>query len=85
SFYIGSFAVVTSLLYAVYVVFSSFLLEKTPPGWASTILVVIFMGGVQLISIGIIGVFLSKVFIETKRRPNYIIYESGGFNDDENM
>ena len=79
SFYFGTIAVAISLIYAIYVLVTSLMLEQTPPGWASTILVVIFMGGVQLISTGILGIFLSKVFIETKRRPNYIIYESGGF------
>jgi dolichol-phosphate mannosyltransferase len=50
-------------------------------GWASTILTVIFIGGVQLISTGILGIFLSKVFIDSKNRPNYFTAEKAGFDE----
>lgn len=80
SFYVGLSAVLISLLYAAYVVLSTVFLDSSVPGWASTILVVIFVGGVQLISTGVLGVFLSKVFVETKRRPSYILAESEGFD-----
>ena len=45
------------------------------PGWVSTILIVIFFGGVQLLSIGLLGIYIGKIFLETKKRPNYIIRE----------
>lgn len=82
SFYLGLSTVIVSLLYAVYVLASTLFAENSVQGWASTILVVIFIGGVQLISIGILGIFLSKVFVETKRRPKYILMESAGFESD---
>ncbi len=43
------------------------------PGWASTVLPIYFLGGVQLIAIGIIGEYLAKIYLETKRRPRYIV------------
>ncbi len=43
------------------------------PGWASTVLPIYFLGGVQLIAIGIIGEYLAKIYLETKRRPRYVI------------
>lgn len=43
------------------------------PGWASTVLPIYFLGGVQLLCLGIIGEYLAKVYYETKRRPRYII------------
>jgi len=82
SFYAGLCAVTISLLYAIYVVLWTVFASTPVLGWASTILVVIFMGGVQLISTGILGIFLSKVFIETKRRPKYILADSAGFSRD---
>ena len=43
------------------------------PGWASTVLPIYFLGGIQLLCIGIIGEYLSKIYIETKRRPRYLV------------
>lgn len=45
-------------------------------GWASTMCVIIFIGAVQLFSIGIMGQYLAKTYNETKHRPHYIISES---------
>ncbi len=45
-------------------------------GWASIISIILFIGGIQLLSIGIIGKYISKIFLETKKRPIYIIKES---------
>ncbi len=44
-------------------------------GWASTICIVCFIGGIQLISIGVIGEYIGKIYLETKARPRYIISE----------
>lgn len=45
-------------------------------GWASTISTLLFLGGVQLLSIGILGQYMSKTYLETKQRPIYIVNES---------
>ncbi len=47
--------------------------RQTPRGWASTLIVVLAMSSVQLISLGIIGEYLRRIFIESKQRPGYII------------
>ncbi len=47
-------------------------------GWASTICLIIFIGGVQLFCLGIMGQYLAKTYMETKRRPQYIIAEKSG-------
>jgi glycosyltransferase involved in cell wall biosynthesis len=44
-------------------------------GWASTICVVVFIGGLQLFCLGIIGQYIAKIYLETKKRPHYIIAE----------
>lgn len=51
------------------------LLGKAIAGWASTICIILFLGGVQLLSIGVIGEYIGKIYLETKRRPRYIISE----------
>jgi glycosyltransferase involved in cell wall biosynthesis len=43
------------------------------PGWASTLVPIYFLGGIQLLCIGIIGEYLAKIYLETKRRPRYTI------------
>jgi glycosyltransferase involved in cell wall biosynthesis len=43
------------------------------PGWASTVIPIYFIGGIQLISLGVIGEYIGKIYLETKKRPKYII------------
>lgn len=45
-------------------------------GWASTICVIIFIGGIQLFCLGIMGQYIAKTYMETKQRPHYIISET---------
>jgi hypothetical protein len=47
--------------------------DAAVPGWASTVVPMYFLGGVQLISLGILGEYVAKLYIEAKRRPRYII------------
>ena len=44
-------------------------------GWASIVCIVCFMGGVQLVCLGVIGEYIGKIYMETKARPRYIISE----------
>lgn len=62
----------TSFLYAIYIIIRTLLLGKDVPGYASLLCIILFMGGIQLISIGIIGEYLSRTYLEVKGRPNYI-------------
>jgi glycosyltransferase involved in cell wall biosynthesis len=50
----------------------------TVPGWTSVVVAVLFMGGVQLISIGVLGAYLGRIFYEAKRRPLYFVAERIG-------
>jgi dolichol-phosphate mannosyltransferase len=64
-----------SFLYAVYALFAKYILKVAIVGWTSILLSVLFLGGIQLIFLGVIGEYLGKMFIETKNRPNYVIKE----------
>jgi glycosyltransferase involved in cell wall biosynthesis len=44
-------------------------------GWASTVVIILFLGGVQLVTIGIIGEYISRIYDEVKRRPLYVVRE----------
>jgi glycosyltransferase involved in cell wall biosynthesis len=59
------------------------ILGHTVAGWASTVSIVCFLGGVQLISLGILGEYIGKIYLETKARPRYIISERTEGNEDE--
>jgi glycosyltransferase involved in cell wall biosynthesis len=48
------------------------LMGRTPPGWASTIIPVYFLGGVQIMSLGVVGEYVGKIYKEVKARPRYI-------------
>lgn len=56
-----------------YVCQSIYYPENTIPGWASTVLPIYFLGAIQLISLGVMGEYIGKLFIQTKNRPNFIV------------
>ncbi len=71
---IGFLSILVGFLLTFYVFFSLFLKpETTISGWASTIIIIIFFGGVQLLTIGVIGEYIGSIFDEIKNRPMYII------------
>ncbi|MBR5896560.1 MAG: glycosyltransferase, partial [Lachnospiraceae bacterium] len=69
---LGIVSVFLSLAAFVYALVSYFL-KTVEPGWTSLIVSIWFLGGVQLISIGLIGEYIGKIYMEVKRRPRYNI------------
>lgn len=54
-------------------------LGYSPAGWSAVLAGVVFVGGLQLVSIGILGTYIGGIYFETKRRPNFIVKETWGF------
>jgi glycosyltransferase involved in cell wall biosynthesis len=73
--YLGFAFSVLSLLYIPYIIYSYFF-DKPISGWSSLIATIAFFGGLQLMILGIIGLYLGKLFMQSKNRPHYIIRES---------
>jgi dolichol-phosphate mannosyltransferase len=73
--YLGFGAAAGAVALTVWVFVDAFSNQTTPRGWASTMAVVLFMGATQLISLGIIGEYIRRIFLETKGRPTYIVRE----------
>jgi len=84
----------TKFLYFFLITFISFLIalwiminkirfpQMVVSGWASLILMVLFMGGIQLLSLGILGLYLGRQYREVKKRPLYIVSDKFGFARD---
>lgn len=73
--YTGFFTFLLSLVLMVFVVFKTLVFGDPTIGLPSTICIILFLGGLQLMTIGILGKYLAKVFLETKKRPIYIVKE----------
>ena len=71
---LGAGVSILGLIIAVWAIVEA-ILGNTVAGWASTICVVCLLGGIQLISLGVIGQYVGKTYLEAKRRPRYIISE----------
>lgn len=77
--YVGLFISFISLLYASFLVIRTLILGIDVPGYASLMVAILFFGGIQLITLGVIGEYLGRVYEEVKGRPLYFVRESYGF------
>ena len=78
-FYIGLSISLLSFAYIVWIILQKVFFDVSLEGWSSLIVSVWFLGGMILASLGVLGVYISKIFTETKQRPYTIIrkkYES---------
>ncbi|MCL6446983.1 MAG: glycosyltransferase family 2 protein [Armatimonadetes bacterium] len=71
-----------AFIYIIYALFAKFKFGTTISGWTSLIITVLFLGGIQLICIGIMGEYISRIYDETKNRPLYIINQKINFQEE---
>jgi dolichol-phosphate mannosyltransferase len=71
--YLGLVALVMALGLTGWVLWDAWHTQSAPRGWASTMVVVLFMGAVQLVSLGILAEYVRRIFLETKQRPTYLV------------
>lgn len=76
--YIGAVVSTFSFVYAIYLIVRAMVFGVDLPGYTSIMVAVLFMGGIQLISLGIIGEYVGRIYRETKQRPLYLVQETAG-------
>ena len=62
-----------AFVYLIYVVIKTLIIGEPVQGFPTLVVLILLLGGLQLLSIGIIGEYIARVFNESKRRPNYIV------------
>lgn len=78
--YIGGIIAMAALGYAAYLVARTMIYGSSVSGYPSLAVFVLFLGGVQLLSLGVLGEYVGRILIETKQRPLYVVRESFGFD-----
>lgn len=74
-----------SFLYIVYAVLQKLLTDRPVTGWTSLIVAMLFLGGVQLITLGVIGEYVGRIYEEVKQRPLYLVDEMIGFESESSV
>ena len=83
--YIGLLVAIPAFFYASFLVIRTVLFGVDLPGYASIMVAVLFLGGVQLVSLGVLGEYLGRVYEEVKGRPLYLVRESYGFDSTQSV
>lgn len=81
--YVGGVLAFASLLYAAFVVVRTLIGGADVPGYASLLVAILFLGGVQLLSLGILGEYVGRIFTEVKGRPVYVVRRRLGIGEDD--
>ncbi len=76
--YLGGTVAIFALGYAVFIVVRTLLYGIQTPGYASLLVAILFLGGLQLLSLGVLGEYVGRIMIETKGRPIYVVRERIG-------
>lgn len=76
----GIFMTFCGFLFLLFIIIRRLVFGDPVAGWASLVCLIVFIGGIQLLCLGIIGQYLARTYLETKRRPHYIISDTNGNN-----
>jgi glycosyltransferase involved in cell wall biosynthesis len=71
-----------AFIYGSFLFFRTLISGVDLPGYASTVVIILFLGGIQLISLGVIGEYIARIYEEIKQRPLYLVRETYGFNEE---
>ena len=71
--YLGGTVALISFIFAMKIILSKLILDNPVPGYSSLMVAILFLGGIQLIGIGVLGEYIGRIYKESKHRPRYII------------
>ena len=80
--YLGTLLSFTGMIYAIYIIVRTILNGIDVPGYASLLVFILVLGGIQMIILGILGEYIGRIFIEVKNRPLYIVEEKVNIKND---
>ncbi len=81
--YVGGTVAALAFLYALFIITKALFFGISVPGYASLMVAVLFLGGLQLLSLGILGEYVGRIMVETKQRPLYIVRDTIGITETE--
>jgi glycosyltransferase involved in cell wall biosynthesis len=70
---LGLIISLASFAMIIFIIYGTLVMEAVVPGWASSVVPIYFLGGIQMLSMGVVGEYVAKIYLETKRRPRYFI------------
>jgi glycosyltransferase involved in cell wall biosynthesis len=70
---LGAMAILASFLYLIYALITRFMYPDTPPGFTTLIIAIVFLAGVQMMLLGVVGEYVGRIYEEVKGRPHYVI------------
>ena len=76
--YLGGLVALLAMAYAIFIIVRTIVSGTSVPGYASLMVAILFLGGLQLLSLGVLGEYVGRIMVETKRRPLYVIRETIG-------
>jgi glycosyltransferase involved in cell wall biosynthesis len=76
--YVGALGALLTFLYALFIVLRVLILGIDVPGYASLLVAILFLGSLQLLSVGLLGEYIGRVYLETKQRPVYVVRREFG-------
>ncbi len=80
--YIGGAGAIATFVYAAFIVFRTLIYGVELPGYASLLVAILFIGSLQLISVGLLGEYIGRIYLETKQRPTYLVRRHYGQNNE---
>ncbi len=78
--YVGIFGAFSTFIYGIFIVSKTLIYGIELPGYASILVAILFFGSIQLISLGVLGEYIGRIYMETKKRPIYIVRKQYGSN-----
>jgi glycosyltransferase involved in cell wall biosynthesis len=79
--FIGFIISLVSLIYAIYIITVTMIYGADLPGFPTLVVAIMFLGGIQLLSVGILGEYIARIFTEVKQRPKYLLQVKEGFDE----